>query len=106
MDLKLNGNGDIDTSADVPCMIGGNEELFQRAFIALKMKKGSFLYNTSLGSEFSAEDDADTLEAKARAALAHIPEAEVVQISRTGDILTVTVEINGQREELYGIQLQ
>ncbi len=101
MDHKLKADGDIDTY-----MISGNDEIFQRAYIAIKMIKGSFLYNRNIGSDISSYDDDDIIIAKAREALVGIPEAEVINIIREENEIYVTVEINGQREELNVIQLR
>ncbi len=109
MDLKLSINGDLKRkNGNLPYHITGREELIQRMYVLLCVRKGRFIYNRELGSrirevELSDPDAALKIEAYARKALESIPSAEVTGVSIYGGQVTVMVLADG---EDAGIQLR
>lgn len=96
----LNGEFDLD-SRGMPYLISGLAELMQATAICLKMKRASFIYSRSLGSELKDIKDAEDAvhsraELLAREAIAEIPQTSVgaVRASVTQDRkMKISVEI-------------
>lgn len=105
MDQAIDKNGDLALRFGTPCMIGGTEELLQRAYICLAVRKGSFIYDRELGSNFrdtdlSLPDAAAQLESKAREALGGIAGAEVTAASLSGDVVAVMLRLGNTEHEI------
>ena len=67
----------------------GEEELLQRIRVCLSVPKGSFVYESGLGSRLrEAHDPPELLEA-AREALGPIPEAEPIRAQWQGELCLV-----------------
>lgn len=102
MDTYLdNGDMQFDLLGDVK-KISGLKEIIQRINIRLKMKKGSFPYNSNVGSEFHTLDinnlDNIQLKAKVEDALDGIDDVEVIDVEKMVDykdkILYLTIYLN------------
>jgi hypothetical protein len=106
MDAALSG-GDFKHAANGrPYLIGGTEELFQRAAIRLTVPAGRFCYDASLGSGFSAltaqSSDADAL-LLAQEALRAVPGVTAVSAAYSpGENagVTVTLSCGGTQKEI------
>lgn len=103
----LIANGDMVMGHDGnPEMISGLQELIQRALIRLTVKKGDFVYDSTLGSGLAGLDlnrtDEFTLLALVRDALDGLAEVTVTGVERSVDretqnlYLTVYLRVNGQ----------
>lgn len=102
MDTAISQTGDwaVDVN-ERPYLVDGQEERQQQLYLRLAVKKGSFCYDRTLGSELAALDVScsDALlqaEAQARQALAALPEAEVTGVSAEEGRWTVFVRWDGQ----------
>ncbi len=87
----LNGEFDLD-GRGMPYLISGLAELMQRVYISLKMKRASFIYSRSLGSELDGDTELEDAmhsraELLAREAVADIPQTRLGKlcVSRTDD---------------------
>ena len=108
MDVKIL-NGDICTdSCGIPVMLAEEERILQRAFLRLKVPKGSFLHDTDFGSRFfeideSARENADALALlfakQALSPLADDIEVKSAQVWENGDIKVLTQLKNGTEAE-------
>ena len=86
--LKTDGRG-------MPFSISGEDELLQRAGICLSVPRGSFVYESGLGSRLrETSDPAELLEA-AREALQRIPEAEPIHAEWKDDLCLVELRLPG-----------
>lgn len=110
MDTKLHNKDIALDNTGLPYLIEGIEELLQRAFIRLKVKKGSFSLDSTLGSTLHTLVNAQhknlcalTLNA-AREALQPIDGVVVedVEINQNNEVLNITVLllIDGKRERI------
>ncbi|MGN0498536.1 MAG: hypothetical protein ACI4F6_05710 [Acutalibacteraceae bacterium] len=96
----LNGEFELD-SRGMPCLITGLAELMQRTAICLKMKRASYIYSRSLGSELeSIKDVEDAVHSRAellaREAVAQVPQTSLgaIKASTTQDgKIKISVEI-------------
>lgn len=96
----LNGEFELD-SRGMPYLITGLAELMQRTAICLKMKRASFIYSRSLGSELeSIKDVEDAVHSRAellaREAVAQVPQTSLgaIKASTTQDgKIKISVEI-------------
>ena len=87
--------------------VSGIEEIVQRAMIRLTMKKGSFLYDETLGSELRSIDinklNKKMLLSKITDALDGIDELEVLDIeeslNRNEQILYVTIYMRAKGQD-------
>lgn len=59
MDFRINNGDAVIDSAGKADSITGADELLQRAYICIAVKKGSFIYNRELGSEIYLLDKKD-----------------------------------------------
>lgn len=88
--------GDLKTdSRGIPYSVTGEEELLQRIRVCLSVPKGSFVYESGLGSRLrEAHDPPELLEA-AREALGPIPEAEPIRAQWQGELCLVELRLPG-----------
>ena len=113
MDVRLSG-GDIRlTGSGAQELVSGAREAAQRVMIAASVRKGSFVYDRSLGTDYAALDANDPLllaklelllrEAAANVAGVQVTLADFDEISRTavleissrGGTVTTEVDLNG-----------
>ncbi len=98
--LCINGDFDKDENNNI-FFISGNEEVKQKLYIMLSMKKGSFIYDRELGSGlYKCVDDMQQIEAEARKALSRFPEAEVTGVSAQDGMICVSVMYNGENYDI------
>lgn len=106
MDAALSG-GDFRRAANGrPYLIGGTEELFQRAAIRLTIPAGRFCYDASLGSRLStltaqsADADALLLAQEALRAVPGVAAAGAVYTPGENAKVTVTLSCGGTQKEI------
>lgn len=73
----------------------------QKLYMLLAGRKGAFIYDRELGSDIFKINPNDThcipaIEANARHALQTLPNAEVVGVSVDNEVVSVSVELDGQ----------
>lgn len=111
MDTAVSNGDFLCNSKGTPINLAGYEELLQRVMIRLTVKKGSFVYDKSLGSRLYTlkVTDGNIKEralALVREALIEIPEVAVndVKIALTNDKesleLTVILAVNNTEKEV------
>lgn len=111
MDTAVSNGDFLCNSKGTPINLAGYEELLQRVLIRLTVKKGSFVYDKSLGSRLYTlkATDGNIKEralALVREALIEIPEVAVndVKIALTNDKesleLTVILAVNNTEKEV------
>lgn len=111
MDTAVSNGDFLCNSKGTPINLGGYEELLQRVLIRLTVKKGSFVYDKSLGSRLYTlkATDGNIKEralALVREALIENPEVAVndVKIALTNDKesleLTVILVVNNTEKEV------
>ena len=87
MDIALNNEGDFALNASgVPYLLSGMAQLMQRVKIALKIKKGSFTLDNTLGSElYLIDKKTEILDKRAemlvREAIANVPSVEIRNVT-------------------------
>ncbi len=97
MDTALHISGDLAVDDNgQPYRIAGEEAVRQQLYILLSARKGAFLYDRALGSDIfqidlSAPDCIPLIEAKARHALAGLPDTEIAGVTVEEGIITVHV---------------
>ena len=113
MDVRLSG-GDISlTDSGAQELVGAADEDAQRVMIAASVRKGSFRYDRSLGTDYASLDSSDPLlreklellirEAAAGVDGAQVTLADLDEVSRTavldiysrGEKITTEVDLNG-----------
>lgn len=100
MDTAISNGDFLRNSTGTPVEIHGYEEILQRVLIRLTVKKGSFIYDNSLGSRLYTLKASDVnLKERAlslvREALIDVPEVTVndvqTALSNNGENLKLTV---------------
>lgn len=107
MDTLLSGGDFAVDALGRPIAIAGERELFQKVMLRLVIKKGSFRYDTELGSRLYTlkgsphpEQQALTLAAEALNGLGAIPiKAEVMPAGNQNIRLRLLLEANGVRRQ-------
>lgn len=102
MDTAINISGDFDKDEDDNIFfISDTEEIKQKLYIMLSMKKGNFIYDRELGSElYKVINNEQTAEAEARKALAGFPEAEVTGASIQNGQIIISVMYKGKNYDI------
>ena len=108
MDTALANGTFVPGQDGKPKLIGGTEELLQRAMIRLNVRRGNFVYHPDLGSGLAglqAEDE--NWESKAlsmaQEALKELPQLSVASVrppESEGDPVVVTVVFGGESAEI------
>ncbi|MCQ4021534.1 MULTISPECIES: hypothetical protein [unclassified Ruminococcus] len=96
----LNGEFDLD-SRGMPYIITGLAELMQRVAVCLKMKRASFIYSRTLGSELNSVKEVEDAvhsraELLAREAVAEVPQTSLgeLKVTKTANgKIKITLEI-------------
>ena len=99
IDVKLQ-NGEIALdAARCPVVLSDRDARFQRAQIALTVKKGAFIYDRSLGADYDALTGAEDLKRKTEQifneALAAYEDTSVA-VTQTGAHTVVRLRVNGE----------
>ena len=99
IDVKIqNGELSLD-SAGRFLDLGDRDARFQRALIALTVKKGAFIYDRSLGADYDALTGAEDLKRKTEQifneALAAYEDTSVA-VTQTGAHTVVRLRVNGE----------
>ena len=114
MDTKLNNGGFVLNRRGLPYAITGAEELAQRAYIRLTVRRGSFPLDPQLGSDLHKlpRGDAQSLSQLAadyvRQALAPLPAVTVKEFSCRYDSTTDAIVANitlGAAGQLYEMEV-
>lgn len=104
IDVKIENKDVVTESTGVLMRLTGLDAMFQRAFINIASKKGSFVYDRELGTDISGidlttEDAKDRLELVFNEALVNCSNA-VAQVLEIDEKIKVKILIDGQSREV------